>query len=368
MEQGVVDNRDVATAEIQKWLVEQIAAAQDADVASRATEHFGITRQAVARHLRKLIDNGSIVAEGKTKARRYKLATVKQLTQNYQLSEEFHEDVVWSQNLRPHIAHLPANILEICEYGVTEMLNNAKDHSASPSVRVRLDLTVAELTIKVSDEGIGIFRKIKEACGLDDERHAILELVKGRLTTDPEHHTGEGIFFTSRAFDLFVILSGSLSLLHRREGADWLIDDSKPLPGTYVQMRIHPESKHSIKEVFDRYAVEQDDYAFRKTHLMVGLAQPNGGSLVSRSVAKRVMARCERFREVALDFRGVDSIGPAFADEIFRVWQRAHPGVTVSTTGTNEAVERMIRRAMAAETPDTRQEPSSGSGGPQEAS
>lgn len=343
-------------SDIRAWLIQQIANKRDAEVASRAAKHFGITRQAVARHLRKLLDSGVIAAEGHTRARRYKLALLKEHLQVYPLRTDFHEDLVWSRDLRPVIDTLPANILEICEYGVTEMLNNARDHSASATVTVRLELTIAELRVVVQDQGIGIFRKIKDACGLDDERHAILELVKGRLTTDPEHHTGEGIFFTSRAFDSFVILSGSLSLVHGREGADWLVDDAKPLPGTHVSMKIQPESTHTIREVFDRYATEQDDYAYRRTHLLVALAQTEGGSLISRSQAKRIMARCERFREVGLDFSGVESIGPAFADEIFRVWRRAHPDITLVPSGMNSAVEKMIRRALATETPDTPQE------------
>lgn len=331
----------------------------DSDLVARATQAFGITRQAVARHLRKLMNEQIIVAQGHTKARRYKLALVRSYSQVYSLGSDFQEDVVWSQDLRPLLTALPENILAICEYGVTEMLNNAKDHSAAQQVAVSLELTVAELNLTVSDGGVGIFRKIKDACGLEDERHAILELVKGRLTTDPEHHTGEGIFFTSRVFDQFLILSGSLSLVHNREGADWLIDDAKPIAGTYVVLRIQPTSTHTVQEVFNRYA-EQDDYAFRQTHLHVALAQTAGASLISRSQAKRVMARCDRFREVVLDFRGVESIGPAFADEIFRVWRRAHPQVTLTPIRMNEIVERMVRRALAAENPDTPSAPSEG--------
>jgi anti-sigma regulatory factor (Ser/Thr protein kinase) len=326
-------------------------AKMDADVASRAAQHFNISRQAVARHLRHLTNEGAIVAEGHTKARRYKLAVLKSYIQIYPLNTDFHEDVVWSQDLRPAIGVLPANTLGICEYGVTEMLNNARDHSASETVVVRMQRTIGALSIVVQDTGVGIFRKIKDAYDLHDERHAILELVKGRLTTDPEHHTGEGIFFTSRAFDQFVILSGSLSLVHKRDGTDWLIDDATPEAGTSVSMKIQPESSHTIQEVFDHYATEQDDYAFRRTNLLVALAQTDGGSLISRSQAKRVMARCERFREVNLDFRGVGSIGPAFADEIFRVWRRAHPTVSLDPSGMSPEVERMVRRALATETP-----------------
>src|SRR5882762_5697831 len=59
---------------------------------------------------------------------------------------------------------------------------------------------------------VAIFRKIATALGLANEAHAILELTKGKLTTDRQRHSGEGIFFTSRMFDWFGILSHNLYL------------------------------------------------------------------------------------------------------------------------------------------------------------
>ena len=65
------------------------------------------------------------------------------------------------------------------------------------------------------DNGVGIFKKIQTELRLLDERHAILELAKGKLTTDPKRHTGEGIFFSSRMFDQFDILSGGIFFTHK---------------------------------------------------------------------------------------------------------------------------------------------------------
>src|SRR5271156_6270298 len=70
--------------------------------------------------------------------------------------------------------------------------------------------------------------------------------------------------------------------------------------------------------------------------------------LVSRSQARRVLARFDRFREVLLDFSGVEFIGQAFADEIFRVFATAHPEIKLIAIQANEPVDRMIRRALAA--------------------
>src|SRR6202012_1695126 len=91
----------------------------------------------------------------------------------------------------------------------------------------------------ISDNGIGIFKKIQTELGLLDERHAILELSKGKLTTDPSRHTGEGIFFTSRMFDSFDILSGGVSFAHAQGDAnDWIRDNPRYHHGSTVWMEL----------------------------------------------------------------------------------------------------------------------------------
>jgi STAS-like domain of unknown function (DUF4325) len=61
------------------------------------------------------------------------------------------------------------------------------------------------------------------------------------------------------------------------------------------------------------------------------------------------MARLERFREVFLDFKEIRSIGPAFADEIFRVFQRSHPEMKIVAVNANDEVSKMIAKANAHE-------------------
>jgi len=50
---------------------------------------------------------------------------------------------------------------------------------------------------------------------------------------------------------------------------------------------------------------------------------------------------------VILDFTGVNEIGQAFSDEIFRVYARNHPEVELLPINANEDVTRMIRRAQS---------------------
>jgi len=167
-----------------------------------------------------------------------------------------------------------------------------------------------------------------------------------QLTTDPERHTGEGIFFASRMFDEFTLWSHRLLFRHLAAAGDWLLSDRDHVPGTFVRMEISTEADRSPREVFDRFT-EGEDYAFSVTHVPVALARHGEENLVSRSQARRLVARFGEFRRVVLDFSGVDAIGQAFADEVFRVWQRRHPEVELSRVEAAEPVERMIRRARA---------------------
>jgi anti-sigma regulatory factor (Ser/Thr protein kinase) len=347
-------------SEIQRFILAELPK-HPQDVARVAAERFRISRQAVGRHLRGLVALGVLTAKGETRSRQYSFVPLGQNNVTLPLGPQVEEDVVWRDHVASTLQGLPDNVIDICRYGVTEIVNNAIDHSGSPRMSVGVDYNASRISIMIVDEGIGIFRKIKEYCALEDERHAILELSKGKLTTDPARHTGEGIFFTSRMFDEFGILSGNLFVGCSRDGGDWLLEDREHShKGTSVHMVISPFSSRTTKEVFDRYATDQEDYAFSRTHVVVALArQFRDEKLVSRSQAKRVMARLERFKEIVLDFEGVDEIGPAFADEIFRVFRAEHPQTHITPVNASEAVGRMIRRGEIL-TPDSTKLPVTG--------
>jgi len=199
----------------------------------------------------------------------------------------------------------------------------------------------------VTDEGEGIFVKIKRAFALHDPRESILELAKGKLTTAPEAHTGEGIFFTSRVMDRFEIESHHLCFVHASRDEDAIVEQPTDTPGTRVRMRLTNDSPRTMGEVFDAFS-GSEDYSFDKTIVPLRLAQYEGEKLVSRSHAKRVSHRFERFKWVELDFTGVSEIGQAFADELFRVFARAHPDIRISAIHTTPEVARVIKRAVAA--------------------
>lgn len=84
-----------------------------------------------------------------------------------------------------------------------------------------------------------------------------------------------------------------------------------------------------------------------KTVISVGLALYEGEHLLSRSQAKRILNRVEKFKTVILDFQDIDFIGEAFADEVFRVFVRRNPQISLIPLNFTKDVEQAIRAAKS---------------------
>lgn len=329
---------------VRRFLIENLDG-HASDIVRLTADRFACSRQAVHKHLQRLIAEGAVVESGQTRSKKYNLAPLVEWRKVYELAAGLAEDVVWRNDVSPLLGKLPENVHNIWHYGFTEMFNNVIDHSGAIAVSIELRKTATTTTVTLYDNGVGIFKKIQAALELVDERHAVLELAKGKFTTDPANHSGEGIFFSSRMFDHFVIASGEVYFSHEfDEKEDWILQASSASGGTLVRMVLHNHTARTLNKVFDKFTSD-NDYGFTKTVVPVKLMRYGDDNLVSRSQAKRLLARFDRFKVVVLDFSGVASIGQAFADEVFRVFKGKHPQVEVVAIHAASEVKRMISRA-----------------------
>ena len=317
------------------------------DIVRTAAAKFACSRQAIHKHLQRLIAAGAVTEEGQTRSKTYRLAPLVSWQKSYVLGGGLAEDQVWREDLAPLLGKMPENVMNIWHYGFTEMFNNVLDHSSGTAVSIDLTRTAASTAVQIVDNGVGIFKKIQGALALLDERHAVLELAKGKFTTDPARHTGEGIFFTSRMFDQFAIMSSGVYFSHDFDDSeDWILQANALTSGTFVRVELHNHTARTTKKVFDKFTSD-DDYGFTKTVVPVKLMKYGDDNLVSRSQAKRLLERFDRFKIVILDFSDITSIGQSFADEVFRVFVSQHPDVELVPTNANPEVSRMISRARA---------------------
>lgn len=339
------------TNEIKNFILNNVSS-HPKNISPVAAEHFGTTRQATSMHIRALIRDGMLTFTGNTKAREYKLKNIMDEVFRIEVNPDLKEDVVWRNKILPFVENLKGNVLDICQYGFSEMLNNVIDHSESADAIITVTRTPIDVTFSIADNGIGIFNKIQNDFKLEDNRHALLELSKGNLTSAPKRHSGQGIFLTSRMFNEFSILSGSLyySIAEDLDDSDgWIIEvdeEENIQQGTIIKMIINYNSPKIVQEIIDRHG-DIDSLAITKTHVPIKLAKYKGEQLVSRSQAKRVLARINKFREVTLDFKGIESISPAFADEIFRVYQQDHLNIRIVYVQANPEIVKTIRRVRS---------------------
>jgi hypothetical protein len=203
----------------------------------------------------------------------YRIKPVKESYITVPVGPDSQEDKIWNESVAPPLGDLKSNVREICHYGFTEMFNNVIDHSKSSSAAIWITVDALVVKMVIQDYGVGIWKKLQEECHLDDPRHALLELTKGKLTTDPKRHTGEEIFFTSRMFDKFILASDKLTFCRFQEGDEWLFDvkEDNSGPGTRVSMVIYLDSERTTKDVFDKFTADLDDFGFTRTHLSVQL-------------------------------------------------------------------------------------------------
>jgi len=316
------------------------------DMVKVVTKKLGISRQGVNRHVQSLIREGILSGKGKTKGIEYSLKPIATKNLEFTITQSLEEDRIWRDEIAPNLIDLPPNVREIAQYGFMEIVSNAIHHSEGEKIYIGLRKTFAQINISIRDDGTGIFHKIKEGTGFEDLWQAAFELSKGRLTTDETGHTGMNIFFTSRIFDKFGIMSGGLCLIHKSDDT-WVLEEGKTPPsGTYVGMVLNTNSEKTVKELYDKYALPGEDAGFLRTHIPLAIARYGDEQLISRSQAKRVLRRIDQFKEIIMDFKEISFIGQAFADEIFRVFQERNPEIKLHYVNAQDTIERIIQSVL----------------------
>ncbi|GHV75691.1 histidine kinase [Spirochaetia bacterium] len=301
--------------------------------------HFGISRPAVHKHIQKLIQENILAYSKQQYSLKFEL-----FTYTYRINKDLSEDVVWETDIKKHFLNVPENAKRILIYGFMEIFNNAIEHSQGKNIFVAIKQNKIFMEFLIIDDGIGIFANIQDKFNLVNKEDALLELTKGKRTTEKSRHSGQGIFFTSKMFDYFLIYSDRIHFIADDSESKIVLDIPKNINiknGTVVSMRLLNSTTRTPKEIFDKFSTQ--DFEFDRTIVPVKMAKDD--DLVSRSQARRILNGLELFTEVILDFNSIQYIGQAFADELFRVFPSMNPNTTIIEINANDDVQGMINRA-----------------------
>jgi len=335
-----------------KKIILQVLERQPEVRTAEITKKTGFSRAYVNRFFRELEQEGVVVKIGRANQSRYVRADKESIRASKKNELVFHrifrqerpgEDLVWKDIgwTTGILDGLPKNVQSILNFAFTEMLNNALEHALAQKIEVWMKRADERIFFEVIDDGVGIFANIKQKFKLASELDGINHLLKGKQTTNVKFHSGEGIFFSSKLADKMLIQSHKKMLFFNNKIADIFIKDVRQTKGTKVVFTIAINAKTNISRVFRQFT--DDNYEFSKTRIVIKLYK-YGTDLISRSQARRLVVGLEKFKQVILDFSGVETVGQAFADEIFRVWSNRFPKIRIETVKANDNVRFMIKR------------------------
>ena len=89
---------------VRDFLIDQVGD-HPRDLVSLAAEKFAVTRQAVHRHLSKLVNEGVIEAKGTTRNKEYALVN-NHFAAELSLEQTLQEDVIWQSHAQPRLKDL----------------------------------------------------------------------------------------------------------------------------------------------------------------------------------------------------------------------------------------------------------------------
>jgi len=332
----------IELAPLTQWITAAALAHGDA-LAAHVAERLGISRRRAGTLIGRLVAAQWLVNVGTPRRPRHRPGALRQVVRRYALAG-LQEDAPWRRDFAPNF-ELPGEVRRMAQHAFTELVNNAIDHSGGTSVTVSMRQTPLQLQLLVSDDGVGLFRRIENTFSIDEPALAMLELAKGKLSTQPERHRGHGLYFTSLLADVFDLHANAASFQCRA----WLprrwqrgTAHAAARSGTSIYLAIALDTPRTLDGVLRAASLEPDGYAFERTRVPLHLLA-DGGTLASRADARRVSARLAQFKRVELDFEGLAEVGHGFADELMRVWRSEQPGVDLEFTAMAPRVAQMLQ-------------------------
>lgn len=326
--------------DITTWITEAALAHPQA-LAQHLCDRLGVGRACALRLLRTLEQHRWLRREGTSRRPRHMPGALRQVVRSYALAD-LEEDLPWARDFSPCF-ELPPAVARMAQHAFTELLNNAIDHSGGTRVVVSMRQTPTQLQLLVSDDGRGLFQVIGETFRITEPTLAMLELAKGKLSSQPDRHTGRGLFFTARLADVMDLHANAAAFQQRDwERERWLPVRSACRAGTSVYVAICLDAERTLDEVMRGHSLDGKGYGFERTVVPLKLLAGAPAVLESRAQARRVATRLGLFRRADIDFHGVADVGHAFADELFRVFGRGHPELRLEPVNMAPGIAAMV--------------------------
>ena len=104
-----------SSEQIKKFLLDNLTTHQK-DIINTAINRFGVSRQAIHKHMNSLINDNKVIGHGTTKGRYYELIPSVNYSKTFDIQINNNNEKLITEHFIPHFSDLPKNIFEIFEF------------------------------------------------------------------------------------------------------------------------------------------------------------------------------------------------------------------------------------------------------------
>ncbi len=330
-----------SSEQIKDFILENLTRHQK-DIIKASIRKFGLSRQAILKHMHTLISEDRVVAYGKTRDRFYELKPLVNFAKTVDIKNSFFPDEILKKQILPNLNSVALNIYEICEFSIMALLSNALDHAQATKLHYKLYVSPNDVHFVLSDNGIGIFENLNNSLILEDIQVAAIEIAKGRITTDPQNHGGDELMTVIHLFDKVTIDSSGICLTYYNKKNEWTVTRSSQQKGTRIHLEIKSNSRRTCQEIF-RQIFDRENKLVR---IPVNLVRSDGEQVNSRIQAQSLLHNIKDLTEIEFDFKNIELIGPAFADELVRKTKEKNQIANIKWTNSTKMVDVLMSRAI----------------------
>ncbi|MBL50895.1 MAG: hypothetical protein CMG57_02920 [Candidatus Marinimicrobia bacterium] len=330
-----------SSEQIKQFILENLSGHQK-DIIKASIRKFGLSRQAILKHMHTLINEERVVAHGKTRDRFYELKPIVNFTKTINLNEPTSAYAILKSQILPNLKIVRKNIFEICEYSFRAILVNAMDHAQATKLNYKLFISPTEIHFVLNDNGIGIFEKLNQSLSLNNTKIAAVEIAKGHITTDPENHSGDELMTVIHLFDKVKIDASGIRLVFQNKQNEWNVFASSQQKGTRIHLEIKTNSKRTCQKVFHQIFEKE----YNMVRIPVNLIREKNEQVNSRIQAQSLLHNIRNISKIEFDFQNIELIGPAFADELVRKTKQKNQFADIKWINSNKIVDVLMSRAM----------------------
>lgn len=221
---------------------------------SQLAAMLNVSRQAVNKQLKPLVQSGIVIKEGDTRGTIYRMyrgkrtsSVAKRLKKKLKPEEIDSEKLFDEAALFFNFNHLLTdNSRQLSRISFFEIIGNVVRHSGTAVCTVEWLLDPYNLQIRIRDLGRGIFQAIAEKKSFSEENEALTEVMKFGTESLEQLDTSRGIHYATKAADLISFRSHRTKITFDNLKPDVVVEELKFQEGTDVFIQVGRRSRKSL--------------------------------------------------------------------------------------------------------------------------